>query len=314
MALHLLGAKPMWDPASERVTGIEILPLAMLDRPRIDVTLRVSGLFRDAFPTLPVLFGQAVSALCERDEDPEWNPLANTQAMPRVYGPQPGRYGLGMGAAAEVYTEAALQAAGEAWLAASDHALDAPDPRRDGEGLRQRVARADAFVHVQDLAETDLLLAADYAAHEAGFAAAQAVTGGGAALYHLDTRDPARPVARALTEEIARVMRARAAHPGWIAGMMRHGFRGGAELAATLDHLAAFAHLSGSVPPHLFDLYHDATLGQDDVCAFLKRENSAALAAMEARFAALHAAGLWSTRRNSILASLPLSAGAEDGA
>ncbi|WP_225010903.1 cobaltochelatase subunit CobN [Novosphingobium percolationis] len=314
MALHLLGAKPMWDPASERVTGIEILPLAMLDRPRIDVTLRVSGLFRDAFPTLPVLFGQAVRALCERDEDPEWNPLANTQAMPRVYGPQPGRYGLGMGAAAEVYTEAARQAAGEAWLAASDHALDAPDPRRDGEGLRQRVARADAFVHVQDLAETDLLLAADYAAHEAGFAAAQAVTGGGAALYHLDTRDPARPVARALTEEIARVMRARAAHPGWIAGMMRHGFRGGAELAATLDHLAAFAHLSGSVPPHLFDLYHDATLGQDDVCAFLKRENPAALAAMEARFAALHAAGLWSTRRNSILASLPLSAGAEDGA
>ncbi|MCW1384532.1 MULTISPECIES: cobaltochelatase subunit CobN [unclassified Novosphingobium] len=311
MALHLLGAKPLWDPASERVTGIEILPLALLDRPRIDVTLRVSGLFRDAFPALPMLFGQAVRALCERDEEPEWNPFANTQATPRVYGPQPGRYGLDMGAAAETYTDAARRAAGEAWLAASGHALDTADAQADSRGLRERVAGADAFVHLQDLAETDLLLAADYAAHEAGFAAAQAVTGGNAALYHLDSRNPERPVARALTEEIARVVRARAAHPGWIAGMMRHGFRGGAELAATLDHLGAIAHLSGSVPPQLFDLYHEATLGQSEVRAFLERENPQALAAMEARFAALHAAGLWPTRRNSILATLPLSSAPE---
>lgn len=309
MALHLLGAKPLWDMTSERVTGVEILPLALLDRPRIDVTLRVSGLFRDAFPALPMLFGQAVRALCLRDEPADWNPFAGQAAAPRVYGPAPGSYGLGLGDAAEVYTDAARHAAGEAWLAASDHAFDAasdaigctPDP----EGLRQRVERADAFVHLQDLPETDLLLAADYAAHEAGFAAAKALTGGTAAFYHLDNRDPLNPVARTLTEEIARVVRARAAHPGWIAGMMRHGFRGGAELAATLDHMGAFAHLAGNVPPHLFDLYHDATLGCADVHAFLERENPGALAAMEARFAALHAAGLWQTRRNSILASLP---------
>ena len=94
----------------------------------------------------------------------------------------------------------------------------------------------------------------------------------GAALYHLDNRDPNNLAARTLTEEIARVVRARAANPGWIAGMMRHGFRGGAELAATLDHLGAFAHLSGSVPPQLIDLYHEATLGQSEVRAFLERE------------------------------------------
>ncbi|WP_408590904.1 cobaltochelatase subunit CobN, partial [Novosphingobium sp.] len=309
MALHLLGAKPLWDMTSERVTGIEILPLALLDRPRIDVTLRLSGLFRDAFPTLPMLFGQAVRALCLRDEPADWNPFAGQAAAPRVYGPAPGSYGLGLGDAAEVYTDAARRAAGEAWLAASDHAFDATcdtaEAIADPEGLRRRVAEADVFVHLQDLPETDLLLAADYAAHEAGFAAAKALMGGAAALYHLDNRDPARPVARTLTEEIARVVRARAVQPGWVAGMMRHGFRGGAELAATLDHMGAFAHLSGSVPPHLFDLYHDATLGQTDVRAFLARENPGALAAMEARFAALHAAGLWQTRRNSILASLP---------
>lgn len=309
MALHLLGAKPVWDNTSERVSGIEILPLALLDRPRIDVTLRVSGLFRDAFPTLPVLFGQAVRALADRDETSDWNPFVGKATSARVYGPAPGSYGLGMGDAAEVYTDDARRAAGEAWLAASEHALDA-DPATAGaadpEGLRQRVAGADAFVHLQDLPETDVLLAADYAAHEAGFAAAQGVTGGRAALYHLDNRDPARPTARTLTEEIARVVRARAANPGWVAGMMRHGFRGAAELSATLDHLGAFAHLSGSVPPQLFDLYHDATLGRPEVRAFMEQANPGALAAMQARFAALHAAGLWQTRRNSILASLPL--------
>jgi len=308
MALHLLGAKPLWDNTSERVSGIEILPLALLDRPRIDVTLRVSGLFRDAFPTLPALFGQAVRALAARDETPEWNPFVGGEATPRVYGPAPGSYGLGMGEASETYTDEARRAAGEAWLAGSDHALDGVaqgEGVSDPQGLRLRVAGADAFVHLQDLPETDLLLAADYAAHEAGFAAAQGVAGGKAALYHLDNRDPARPTARTLTEEIARVVRARAAHPGWVAGMMRHGFRGAAELAATLDHLGAFAHLSASVPPQLFDLYHDATLGRADVRAFMAEANPGALAAMEARFAALHAAGLWQTRRNSILASLP---------
>ncbi|SFJ52848.1 cobaltochelatase CobN subunit [Sphingomonas sp. NFR04] len=304
MALHLLGAAPVWDTASERVTGVEILPLAMLDRPRIDVTLRVSGLFRDAFPTLPQLFGQAVRALAARDEAPEWNPFAGKDAGARVYGPRPGSYGLGLGDAAETYTEEARHAAGEAWLAASDHAFDGREAVADPEGLRARLAGADAFVHLQDLPETDLLLAADYAAHEAGFAAAKALSGGSTALYHLDARDAARPVARPLTEEIARVVRSRAANPGWIAGMRRHGFRGAAEIAATLDHLGTFAHLANAVPPQLFDLYHDATLGDAEVRDFLARENPAALAAMEARFAALHAAGLWQTRRNSILAGL----------
>lgn len=311
MALHLLGAKPLWDLTSERVSGIEIVPLALLDRPRIDVTLRVSGLFRDAFPMLPQLFGQAVRALCGRDEPADWNPFAGQDPSPRVYGPAAGSYGLGLGDAAEVYSEESRHTAGEAWLAASAHILDASgdatDPRADPDGLRLRVAGADAFVHLQDLPETDLLLAADYAAHEGGFAAAKALSGGTASLYHLDNRDPVQPTARSLTEEIARVVRARAAHPGWVAGMMRHGFRGAAELAATLDHMGAFAHLSGSVPPHLFDLYHDATLGRDDVRAFMARANPQALAAMEQRFAALHAAGLWQTRRNSILATLPVA-------
>ncbi len=306
MALHLLGAEPVWDMQSDRVTGVEILPLANFDRPRIDVTLRVSGLFRDAFPTLCTMFGQAVRALAARDEPQDWNPFVGKPATARVYGPEPGRYGLSMGAAAETYTPAARLEAGQAWLSASSHALDDGADSFDPTGIRDRVAAADAFVHVQDLPETDLLLAVDYAAHEAGFAAAQSVAGGSATLYHLDARDPNQAKARPLNEEIARVVHARAANPAWVDGMMRHDFRGGAEIAATLDHLGAFAHLASAVRPELIDLYYDATLGRDDVHAFLAEANPGALAAMKARFAALHAADLWPTRRNSILASLDL--------
>ncbi|MEO1363972.1 MAG: cobaltochelatase subunit CobN, partial [Pseudomonadota bacterium] len=304
MALHLLGVKPVWDDGSERVSGIEVLPITDLDRPRLDVTLRVSGLFRDVFPTLSALFGQAVRALAARDEAPDWNPYAGTEAGARVYGPAPGQFGLGMGADLEHYTEESRAAAGEAWLAASAYALDTTDTVKDEAGIRARVAAADSFVHLQDLPETDVLLASDYAAHEAGFAAAQAVTGGQAALYHLDNTQPSRPRARSLGEEIARVVQARATQPDWLAGMMRHGFRGAAEIAATLDHMAAFAHLAGVVGPHLFDAYHDATLGDPQVTAFLRDANPGAYRAMQDRFAALDAAGLWTTRRNSIRAAL----------
>lgn len=304
MALHLMGVRPVWDAGSERVSGIEVLPIAELDRPRADVTLRVSGLFRDVFPTLTALYAQAVRALSSRDEAPDWNPFAGRVAPARVYGPAPGQFGLGMGALPETFTPAARQAAGEAWLAASSWAQDGEAATRDPAGIRAAVAGAEAFVHLQDLPETDLLLAADYAAHEAGFAAAQAVTGGKAALYHLDATDPARPRARSLTEEIARVVMARAANPDWVAGMRRHGFQGAAQIAATLDHMAAFAHLAGAVSPHLFDAYHDATLGDDATDAFLRDANPGAHAAMQARFAELLAAGLWHTRRNSVLAAL----------
>ncbi|WP_170370779.1 cobaltochelatase subunit CobN [Ruegeria arenilitoris] len=304
MALHLLGVKPIWDPGSERVSGIEVLPITDLERPRLDVTLRVSGLFRDVFPTLSALFGQAVRALSERDEAPDWNPYAGQPPAARVYGPAPGSYGLNMTHLSETYTDEARAQAGQAWLDASAFAFEGEHIAHDPDGIIQRVAQADSFVHLQDLTETDLLLANDYATHEAGFAAAKKLTGGQAHLYHLDNTRTETPRARTLPEEISRVVHARAANPDWIAGMQRHGFRGAAEIAATLDHMASFAHLSGSVAPHLFDLYHDATLGNPDVDAFLQQANPQAHQAMQDRFRALFEAGLWNTRRNSIRADL----------
>ncbi|KYH03359.1 cobaltochelatase subunit CobN, partial [Bradyrhizobium sp. DOA1] len=304
MALHLAGLAPRWDHASGRVTGYDIIAPAELGRPRIDVTLRVSGLFRDVFSGLAQLFEAGAEALASREDEGDENPYLHRAS--RVFAPRPGQYGVGLSAIPDAFTPETREAAGEAWLSASSWAFSADGAMSpDRAGIEARLATADAFVHVQDLPETDLLLAADYAAHEAGVAAAAAHLGAaGPSLYHLDTTRPNQPRARTLTEEISRVVRARAANPAWIAGMIRHGFRGAAEIAATLEHMAAFAHLADAVPPHLFDLYYDATLGNDDVRAFMARENPAALAAMETCFTRLHEASLWRTRRNSIAAAL----------
>ena len=308
MALHLAGLSPRWDDGTERVSGFEVAPLALLGRPRIDVTLRVSGLFRDVFPGLAQLFEAAAQTLAERPEDASDNPYLTPG--PRVFGPKPGLYGMGMTEALEDYSDAGRMAAGEAWLAASAWAIDAKGEAHHARAaLEDRVRAADGFAHVQDLVESDVLLASDYAAHEGGFAAALARLGTEApAMYHLDSTRPDRPQARTLGEEIARVVRARAANPDWASAMMRHGFRGGAEIAATMDHLAAFAHLTRAVPAHLIDLYHEATLGRDDLVAFLQAENPQALQALRDRFRALHDAGLWVTRRNSIAALMEAGA------
>ncbi|MBC2834315.1 cobaltochelatase subunit CobN [Paragemmobacter straminiformis] len=303
MALHLAGLSPRWDEGSERVSGFEVVPLALLGRPRIDVTLRVSGLFRDVFPGLAQLFEAGAEALAARDEAPEDNPYVTRGH--RVFGPKPGLYGMGMAGALEDYSDTGRAAAGEAWLSASSWAVDAKGEAHEARAaLEARVLRADAFAHVQDMVETDVLMAPDYAAHEGGVAAAKVALGGAApALYHMDATTDA-PRARTVSEEIGRVVRARAANPDWATGMMRHGFRGAAEVTATLDNLAAYAHLTRAVPAHLFDLYHEATLGRDDLVDFMERENPQALAALRARFAALREAGLWVTRRNSIAAAL----------
>ena len=304
MALHLAGLAPKWDEGSERVSGFEILPLTLLNRPRIDVTLRVSGLFRDVFPGLSQLFEAGAAALAKREEAADMNPYL-TQA-PRVFGPKPGLYGMNMESALQDYSDAGRSAAGEAWLKGSEWAINAKgEAHQDRAGLETRLHGADGFAHIQDLTETDVLLASDYASHEGGFAAAMAHLGAAKpAVYHVDSTVMGTPRARTMPEEIARVVRARAANPDWANGMMRHGFRGAAEVAATLDNLAAFAHLTREVPAHLFDLYFDATLGRDDLVAFMDAENPQALQEMRDRFGALRDAGLWITRRNSISAQM----------
>jgi cobaltochelatase CobN len=314
MALQLMGVAPVWDPTSDRVIGFDAITLAMLGRPRIDVTLRISGLFRDVFPTLPLLFEQAAAALAARDEPAEENPYRGAEG-PRVFGPAPGDYGVGVTEAVTEFTPATSDDAGEAWLVASAFTYGSGD---DGvaarAALERRTAATDAFVHPQDLPEADLLSAPDYAAHEGGFAAAaRKLNGAAPALYHADSTTPDAPRMRTLAQEIARVVRGRAANPRWIAGQMRHGFRGAAEIASTLDQMATFAHLAGAVESHHFDLYYDATLGDETVRRFIEQANPEAADMMRQRFQQMLDAGYWTTRRNSAIeaiAIMPADAGA----
>jgi cobaltochelatase CobN len=307
MALRLMGIVPVWDNSSTRVSGFDIVPLAMLGRPRIDVTLRISGLFRDVFAALPTMFEQAAAALAARDEPLEDNPY-RAAAGPRVFGPAPGSYGSGVVEAVTDLTDDTRDDAGDAWLAAGGFAYGGAHEATPARAALERRTRAvDAFVHTQDLPETDVLAAPDYAAHEAGFAAAARKLGGPTpTLYHADSARLDAPKMRTLPEEIARVVRGRAANPRWIQGQMRHGFRGAAEIAATLDQIALFAHLAGVVESHHVDLYYDATLGDDAVRAFIERANPQAAAQMRLRFQQLLDAGYWTTRRNSAIETIAM--------
>jgi len=313
MALHLLGVRPIWAEKTHRVDGFEILPTALLDRPRMDVTLRVSGLFRDIFPSLMSLFDAAIEALARRDEEARWNPFAGQIPDPRIFSPAPGHYGMAMDTALDEMGEHGRQAAAAAWLAASSWAFQGGEFEYNRQAISDRVAHADSFIHLQDLAETDLLAARDYAAHEAGFLAANTALGGSASAYHIDNTDPETPKARSLQEELARTVYARAANPDWITSMRPHGFRGAAEIAATLEHMASFANLTGMVGDHLFDQFFDQTLGNDEITSFLKAENYDAYLAICAVFSALYEHNLWKSRRNTHIDRLQTLAQANTG-
>jgi cobaltochelatase CobN len=309
LAFVLMGAAPVWDQNSGRISGVEVLPLAVLDRPRVDVTLRISGLFRDAFETQMTMFDLAVQSIAARDEPAEWNRLAHTaaglegaelqRATSRIFGAAPGAYGAAVTGLIHAEAFADKTALGEAYLAASSFAYgQAQNGTADMAGFSALVANADAFVHQQDHAENDLLDGLDFAAFEGGFAAAAAALGASPALYHVDNASDV-PRVRGLREEIIRVVRGRAANPEWIAGMMRHDYRGAAEIAQALDGLYAFA---ATVPGRFdaqFELMFEATLGNAAVDEFLRCKNPAAHAAMAAKFRTAVARGFWHSRRNS---------------
>jgi cobaltochelatase CobN len=307
-AFALIGCRPTWDVASTRVNGFEVLPVAMLGRPRVDVTLRISGLFRDVFPSQIALFSAAVRAVAALEESAEDNPLAGLKGAARIFGAAPGAYGVGLGARIARGEWAERSELAEAYLAATSHAYEGEGEAREAAAeFRTRVAGAEAFVHAQDLPGQDALDADAFAEHEGGFAAAAAETGAHPALYHLDSTIPGVPKIRTLGQEIARSLRGRAANPRWLQGQMRHGHRGAAEIAQSLDNLYCFAALTDAVSTAQFDLMFDATLGDDTVRTFLVSANHQAAYHMAGVFEEAAKHGFWLSRRNSnarILASV----------
>jgi cobaltochelatase CobN len=325
-ALAFIGAKPVWDPASLRVSGYEIIPLARMERPRVDVTLRISGLFRDAFPGQIALFDRAVRAIGALDEPEDMNPIAarmrsealgliaagtptdaaGIAAGHRIFGSKPGTYGGGLQAvmaSGQWRTRADLAAAVLDWGQYAYGGTEAGAPHRAL--LETRLTRIDAVVHNQDNREHDLLDSDEYYQFEGGLvAAAETLAGQRPAAYHADHSLPERPVARTLDEEISRVMRARVVNPKWIAGVMRHAYKGAFEIIATVDFMLAFAATTGAVKTHHFDLAFEAFIENETVRAFLRANNRFGYDELIATFNDARTRGYWSPRSNSVHALL----------
>ena len=330
-AMALMGVRPTWEGEGGRVTGFEILPAGLLDRPRVDVTLRVSGFFRDAFPGLIDLFDRAARAIAALEEPPETNPLADSvaeeaarleaqglapaaarrRAAARVFGSKPGSYGAGLQALIDEGGWRDTDDLARAYLAWSSYAYvsDGDGGIAEGSAAHEdfagRIGRVEAVVHNQDNHEHDLLDSDDYYQFEGGLAAAiRHLQGETRPIYHNDHSRPERPRIMRLEEELARVVRARAANPKWLAGAMRHGYKGAAEMAATVDYLFAFAATTGLVADHHFDLIYDSYLRDPAIDSFLAEANPAARAEIAARLEEALRRGLWQPRENSVAAEL----------
>ena len=320
-AMALIGVKPTWDMASRRVTGFEIIPPASLRHPRVDVTLRISGFFRDAFPEQIALFDRAVRAVGALEEDDADNPIAARmraeaaalaargasegeaarEAGFRIFGAKSGGYGAGLQTMMDegLWTERGDLA--EAWLAWGAHAYDGDGgsvPMR--ERLEARMKSLQAVIQNQDSREHDLLDSDEYYQFEGGMAAAaEHLSGRQPVVYHNDLSRPEKPVVRTLEDEIGRVVRARVVNPKWIDGVMRHGYKGAFEIAATVDFMFAFAATTGAVKDHHFEAAYQAYVLDERVRDFLAKKNPAALTEMAARFAEAIDRGLWTPRSNS---------------
>lgn len=330
-ALALIGTKPVWDNLSRRVTGYEIIPLALLGRPRVDVTLRISGFFRDAFPDQIALFDRAVRAVGALDEDVADNPIAMRMAEEqasliaagvsredarqragyRVFGSKPGAYGAGLQALIDERGWNERSDLAEAWLIWGQYAYGAgTEGVAEREVLEHRLGSVDAVVQNQDNREHDLLDSDDYYQFEGGMTAAvEHLSGKRPTVYHNDHSRPERPVIRTLEEEIGRIVRGRVTNPKWIAGVMRHGYKGAFEIAATVDYLFAFSATTGAVRNHHFEAVYQAFLGDERVRDFLEQNNPHALVEMSERLDEAIERGLWQPRSNSARFDLARFAG-----
>ncbi len=309
-AMALMGVKPKWDAANRRVTGFEILPQGVLGRPRVDVTLRISGFFRDAFPQLIALFDSAARAVQALDEAAQDNPAAarakTDGATPRVYGSKPGAYGAGLQAMIDERLWADKADLAEAYLTWGSYAYGAKEEGKpDRAGFETRLKQTEAIVQNQDNREHDILDSDDYYQFEGGAAAAvSTLQGQDRPIYHNDHSRPERPVIRTLEDEIGRVVRSRVVNPKWIEGVKRHGYKGAFEIAATVDYLFAFAATTGAVRSHHFDLVEEAFLADEDTRAFIEDHNAPALREIAERLQEAMDRGLWLPRSNSAKARI----------
>jgi cobaltochelatase CobN len=316
--LALLGVLPVWDEASRRVIGLEPVSLAELGRPRIDVTVRISGFFRDAFPHVLAMLDDAVRMVIDLDEPLDQNyPKKHAQielerhgdarrASTRIFGSKPGSYGAGIlplieagnwrddADLAEVYTTWGGFAYGRD--------LDGVAARDDMEANYRRITVAAKNI---DTAEHDIADSDDYFQYHGGMVATvRALTGTAPRAYVGDSTTPDAVRTRTLTEETARVFRARVVNPRWIAAMRRHGYKGAFELAATVDYLFGFDATSGVVTDWMYEQLAATYVLDKENQDFLKHANPWALTAIIEKLNEAVDRGLWSEPDPEVLADL----------
>ncbi|MEO1403229.1 MAG: cobaltochelatase subunit CobN, partial [Cyanobacteria bacterium J06635_1] len=325
-ALALLGVRPVWDGPSRRVVDFEILPLSVLGRPRVDVTLRISGFFRDAFANLIDLFDRAVEAVAALDEPAEQNPLAaqvkaetedwqrrgltleqaKVRSQLRIFGSKPGAYGAGLQGLIEAQNWTGEADLARAYINWSSYAYTHEGQGRSApEAFQQRLAEMQVVLHNQDNREHDLLDSDDYYQFQGGLTAAvRAVSGQQPQIYFGDHAVPENPRVRTLKAEIARVYRSRVINPKWTAGVMRHGYKGAFEISATLDYLFAYDATTGCVADHMYQGVADAYVLDPEVSAFIAQANPWALRDMAERLLEAHQRNLWKTPTPELLDKL----------
>jgi cobaltochelatase CobN len=311
--LALLGVRPLWDDQSGRVRGLEPVPLGELGRPRVDVTVRISGFFRDAFPGVVDLLDDAVTLVGGLDEPAEDNPVrAAGLADARVFGPGPGAYGSGVYQAIEGRTWRTRADLAEVYLAWSGHAyrrgvagVIAPDQ------VRRRFAAIEVAVKNQDNREHDIFDSDDYFQDHGGMiATVEALTGATPRAWFGDSADPSRPQVRALAEEAARVVRTRVLNPRWLGAMRDHGYKGAFEIAATVDYLFGYDATAGIVEDWMYERVTQAYVTDPVMREFFERSNPWALRSVCERLLEADERGLWDASadaraalRNGLLAA-----------
>lgn len=327
-AFALMGIKPIWAPGSHRVVDFEIMPAMLLGRPRVDVMLRVSGFFRDAFPNVIKLFDAAVLALAEFDEPGQDNLIrthiearqksllsetknglsdneARRQASYRVFGSKPGTYGAGLQGLIDERCWDEQRDLAEAYLNWGGYAYGRHDLSADAEGenfdgieargsFRHQLSQLEAVVQNQDNREHDLLDSDDYYQFQGGMTNAVTVLKGEApAVYHSDHSNPSVPKIRTLKEELNRVVRSRLLNPKWINAMQEHGYKGAFEMTASVDYLFAYDATTNLIDDYQYEKVADALVFDEVNQQFLRDNNANALEEMAERLLEATQRGMW---------------------
>jgi len=316
--LALLGVRPAWDEASRRLNGLEPVPLAELGRPRIDVTVRISGFFRDAFPHVVTSLDDAVRLVAGLDEPDDQNYVRaharadlaehgdERRATTRIFGSRPGAYGAGLLPLIDARNwrdDADLAEVYAAWGGfAYGRGLDGREARADMETSYRRIAVA---AHNTDTLEHDIADSDDYFQYHGGMiATVRALTGRAPRAYIGDSTRPDTVRTRSLAEETARVFRARVVNPRWVEAMKRHGYKGAFELAATVDYLFGYDATAGVVEDWMYEKLTEAYVLDQGMREFFAQSNPWALHGIAERLLEAADRKLWSAPDPETLAAL----------